>query len=104
MPAKSLKSRPLTPSPLIADILCCEHGLLSGGTSVVFMCVPSHVGRASNSAADNAAKSALLLSVSSNLTVPHSDYKSFIRIQALKQWQLRGNSETENKRHLIEQG
>jgi len=31
-----------------------------------------------------------------------SDYKSLIRIQALKQWQLRLNSEAENKLHSIE--
>jgi len=60
-----------------------------------------HVGLAGNSAADSAAKAALLLPVSS-LTVSHSDYKSHIRIQALRQWQLRWNCETENKLHWIE--
>jgi len=48
-----------------------------------------------------AAKAALLLPVS-NLTVPHSDYKSLLRTQALKQGQLLWNSETENKLHAIE--
>jgi len=43
----------------------------------------------------------LLLPVS-NLTVPHLDYKSPIRTQALKQWQLCWNSETENKLHAID--
>jgi len=70
------------------------HGLISHGSSVAFMWVPGHVRLAGNSAADNAAKAALLLPVSS-LTVPHSDYKS--RIQALRQWQLYWNCETENK-------
>jgi len=56
---------------------------------------------AGNSAADGAAKDALLLSVS-NLTVPHSDYKSLIRLQALRQGQLRWNCETDNKLHWIE--
>jgi len=51
------------------------HGLLSDGSSVVFMWIPGRVGLAGNSAADSAAKDALLLPVSS-LTVPHSDYKS----------------------------
>jgi len=43
----------------------------------------------------------LLLSVSS-LTVPHSDYQSLIRLQALRQWQLPWNCETENKLHSIQ--
>jgi len=97
VPAKSSKSRPLT---LIADILCFAHGLISHGSSVVFMWVPGHIGLAGNSAVDSAAKAALLLPVSS-LTAPHSDYKSLKRIQALRQWQLRWNSESENKLHSI---
>jgi len=39
-----------------------------------------------------------------SLTVPRSDYKSLIRIQALRQWQLRWNFETENKLQSIEPG
>jgi len=50
--------------------------------------------------ADSAAKAALLLLVSS-LTVPHSDYESLVRIQALRQWQLLWNYETENKLYSI---
>jgi hypothetical protein len=38
----------------------------------------------------------------SDLTVPRSDYNSLIRTQALKQWQLRWNSKTENKLHALE--
>jgi len=97
---QSLQNRDLS-QPLIAEILCRVHRLISYGYSVVFMWVPSHVGLAVNSAADSAAKDALLLPVS-NLTVPHSDYKSLIRLQALRQWQLRWNCETENKLHSIE--
>jgi len=37
----------------------------------------------------------------SNLTVPRSDYKSLIRNHALEQWQIRWNSESENKLHAI---
>jgi len=59
-----------------------SRALISDGSSVVFMWVPGHVGLAGNSAADSAAKDALLLPVSS-LTVPHSDYTSLIRLQAL---------------------
>ena len=59
--------------PLIAEILCFAHKLLVSGTKLVFMWVPSHVGLAGNSAADNAAKAALLMPVT-NLTIPYSDY------------------------------
>jgi len=69
--------------------------------SIVVVWIPGYVGLADNSAADSTAKAALLMPVSS-LTVPHSIYKSQIRIQALRQWQLRWNSETENKWHSIE--
>jgi len=65
------------------------------------MRVPGHDGLAGNSAADRTTKDVILLQVSS-LTVPHSDYKSLIRIQALRSWQLRWNSETENKMQSIE--
>jgi len=71
---QSLQNRALSHS-LFAEILCHVHGLISGGSSVVFMLVRSHIGLAGNSAADSAAKDALLLPVS-NLTVPHSDYNS----------------------------
>jgi len=66
-----------------------------------FMWVRSHVGLAGNSAPDSSAKVALLLPVS-NVTVPHSEYESLIRLQALRQCQLRWNCETENKLHSIE--
>jgi len=86
---QSLQNRDLS-HPLIGKILCHVHGLMSDGSSVVFMWVPGYVGLAGNSAADSAAKAALLPPVSS-LTVHHSDNKSLIPIQALKQWQLRWN-------------
>jgi hypothetical protein len=73
------------------------HDLISGGIRVIFLWVPSHVGLAGNSATDIAAKAAHLLPVS-NLTVPYSDYNLLIRTQALNQWQLHWNSETENNR------
>jgi len=75
------------------------HGVISDGSSVIFMWVPGH-GLTVNSAVECAAKDALLLPVSS-LTVRHSDYKSLIRLQALRQWQLHWNCETANKLHSI---
>ena len=65
------------------------------------MGVPSHVGLASNSAADIAAKAAVLVPVS-NLTLPYSDYFPLIRTHVLKQWQSSWSLETENKLQAIE--
>jgi len=56
---QSLQNRDVS-HPLIAEILCRVHGLISDGSSVVFMWVRSHFGLAGNSAADSAAKAALL--------------------------------------------
>lgn len=97
---QSLKNRDMS-HPLIADILCRVHTLISHGTQVAFMWVPSHVGLAGNSAADIAAKAALLLPIS-NLPVPPSDFCSLIRSHSLKQWQERWSSDTLNKLHAIE--
>ena len=97
---QSLKSRDLS-HPLIADILCRVHVLLSRGAQVAFMWVPSHVGLAGNSAADIAAKAALFLPIS-NLPVAPSDFCSLIRSHSLKQWQESWNSETLNKLNAIE--
>jgi hypothetical protein len=65
------------------------------------MWVPTHVGLAGNSAADIAAKAALLLPIS-NLSVPHSDFCSLIGSHSVKQWQESWNSETLNKLHAID--
>ena len=97
---QSLKNRDLS-HPLIADILCRVHILLSRGTQVAFMWMPSHVELAGNSAADIAAKAAQLLPIA-NLPVPPSDFCFLIRSQSLKQWQESGNSETLNILHAID--
>jgi len=65
----SLQNRDLS-HPLIAGILCRVHGLISDGSSVVFMWVAGHVGLAGNSALDSAAKAALYTSASVLLDCP----------------------------------
>jgi len=82
--AKSSKSRLLTPS---------LAWFLSGGTSIIFVWVPSHVGLAGNLVADTAAKAALLLPVS-NLSVTSSDYNSLICTQALTQSAFSNSAES----------
>jgi len=81
------------------DVTCLVYNDVYIRWHVAFMWIPSHVGLAGNSGI--AAEAALLVSVS-NLTVPHSEYNSLIHTQALKQWQLLWNCETENKLHAIE--
>jgi len=51
-----------------------KTNLISGGFSVVFLWVPSHVGLAGNSAADSAAKDALLLPVSNLIRITNHSY------------------------------
>ena len=86
---------------LIAEVLCCIHEMLLVGATLVFIWVPSHVGLAGNSAADTAAKAAVLMPIS-NLTLTYSDYFPLIRTHVLKQWQSSWSLETENKLHAIE--
>ena len=97
---QSMRNRDMSRS-LVAEVLCCIHEMLVSGARLVFMWVPIHVGRAGNSAADTAAKAALLMSVS-NLTLPYSDYFPLIRTHVLNQWQSSWSLETENKLHAIE--
>jgi kelch-like protein 2/3 len=97
---QSMRNRDMS-RPVIAEILCCTHKMLLAGAVLVFMWVPSHVGLAGNSAADTAAKAALLMPIS-KLTLPYSDYLPLIRTHVLKQWQSSWSLETENKLHAIE--
>ena len=97
---QSMRNRGMS-RPLIAEVLCCIHKMLLTGATLVFLWVPSHVGLAGNSAADTAAKAAVLMPISS-LTLPYSDYLPLIRTHVLNQWQSSWSLETENKLHAIE--
>ena len=97
---QSIRNRD-TSCPLIAEALCCIHDMLHARTRLVFMWVLSHVGLAGNSAADTAAKAAVLMPII-NLTLPYSDYLPLIRTHVLNQWQSSWSLETEKKLHAIE--
>ena len=86
--------------PMIAEVLCCIHKMLLAGAILVFMWVPSNVGRAGNSAADTAAKAALFMTIS-NMTLSYSDYFPLRRTHALNQWQSSLSLETPNKLHAV---
>jgi len=78
------------------------HGLISDGSSFVFMWVPGHVGLVANLGADSAVLQKIAYSCQCLACQCHSDYKALIRLQALRQWQLRWNCESEDKLHSIE--
>jgi len=80
--------------PLVAEILCRVHGLLSVGTSVVFMSVLRHVGLSGNLAPNITPTSVQFHCSSFGIQLIHT-------YSALKRWQLRWNSENENKLHAI---
>jgi hypothetical protein len=54
-----------------------------------------------NSAADIAAKAALVLPIS-NLALPHTDHSPLIRTYVLSQWQDSWSLETQNKLYAVE--
>jgi ribonuclease HI len=97
---QSMRSRTMS-HPLIAKILCCTHKILLTGARLVFMWIQSHVGLAGNSAADTAAKAALLMP-STNLTLPYSDYSPLIRSHVLNNRQASWSLETQHKLHATE--
>jgi hypothetical protein len=87
--------------PVIGEVLSCIHRMLLAGGELAFVWVPSGVGLAENSAADIAAKAALLLPIS-NLALSHTDYSPLIRTYVLRQWQDSWNHETQNKLQAVE--
>jgi len=98
---QSLQIRNLS-DPLIAEIVCRVHCLLSGGTSVVLCGFLNRVGLAGNSATAIAARA--YQHTVSNLTVPRSHYNSLTGLRTqprtgTETWQLHWNSGTENSLH-----
>jgi ribonuclease HI len=85
---------------IILNILNSVHKLITSGTYVVFIWLPSHVGIQGNTDADTAAKAALALPVS-GLEVPHTDYKPLVQLYSLNKWQQSWDLEVHNKLHSI---
>ena len=88
---------------IVLDILNMYNTLLSGDKYVKFCCLPSHVGIQGNKRADKAAKAALN-EIPSNMTIPFSDYKPYIRTYIRKKWRDFWDNQTENKLHSVQPG
>jgi ribonuclease HI len=97
---QSIENRHFT-NPLIMEILMRVHFLLSGGHSIVFMWLPSHVGLAGNVAVDAAAKAALALAPTPSV-IPYSDFKPVIGLYMTEKWQKAWDAEVNNKLRKIQ--
>lgn len=87
-------------NPIILNILNSLHTLITAGTSIIFVWLPSHVGIKGNSRADTAAKAALSLQISKR-EVPHTDFKPLINSYLRTKWQHSWDLEVLNKLHAI---
>ena len=87
-------------NPLILNILNSLHRLITAGTDIIFIWLPSHVGIPGNVKADSAAKAALSLPIS-NHKVPYTDFKPLISSYLLSKWQQMWNLESNNKLHAV---
>jgi ribonuclease HI len=73
-------------NPITLNILNSLHHLITAGTDIIFIWLPSHVGIPGNAKADSAAKAALSLPTS-NHKVPYTDFKPLISSYLNSKWQ-----------------
>ena len=78
--------------PLVQKILERLQALLASDHRVVFCWIPSHI--------DNAAKEALHKRVT-EMPIPQSDYKRYIKSYTYSKWQLSWDKATNNKLHIF---
>ena len=82
-------------NPLIQQILK-KYYYLSVSKEIVFCWLPSHVNICGNELADLEAKSALSLEIT-NFKIPHSDFRSNIRLYINNKFQSVWETQTQNK-------
>jgi kelch-like protein 2/3 len=89
-----------TDHPIIHRILDKLHQLKTQTKEVTFCWIPSHIGIAGNSRADQAAKTALRLPKTEG-EIPYSDLKPRITSYIRDEWQRSWDTQTNNKLHGI---
>ena len=87
-------------NPVLVQILELSMDLMKDGKEIFFVWVAGHVGIRGNSAADAAAKDALVGNTSVEL-IPFSDLKSCANKYILELWQSEWDELPENKLHEI---
>jgi ribonuclease HI len=97
---QAIQNRKLN-NALILDIVCRVHQLVTGGSKVVFMWLPSHVGIGDNSVVDAAAKAALNLTVGAG-PVPFTDFQAQVGSYVRRKWQTEWDGGVRNKLHAIQ--
>ena len=88
-------------NPLLQQLIISYMETRNHGNDIVFCWVPSHVGIRGNEEADLAAKGALDLEIS-NMQVPYTDFKSYVKPYVYGKWQESWDLSTENKLHAIQ--
>ena len=86
--------------PILVQILEFYTEMTRDGRNIVFIRIPGHVGIRGNSAADSAAKDALVGDISVEL-IPFSDLKPHTNKYILELWQSEWDEFPENKLHQI---
>jgi ribonuclease HI len=86
--------------PLTLDVLEKHHTLNTKGKQIIFCWLPSHIGIAGNSKADEAAKATLQLPTAAG-KIPYTDLKPRITSYIQDEWQRFWDSQTNNKLHAI---
>jgi hypothetical protein len=77
------------------------HQLVAGGSKVVLMWLPSHVGISGNSAVDAAARAALNLAVDA-VPMPFTDFQAQVGSYVRRKWQTEWDGEVRNKLHTAQ--
>jgi len=88
-------------NPLLQEVIHAYRESTSTDKDIVFCWVPSHVGISGNEVADFAAKAALSLEVS-DMQVPYTDFKAYVKPYVYEDWQSFWNLCFTNKLHEVQ--